>query len=182
MPHRTARGPVTSGGSDRNAQLQSSARAPSLVSTGTSSRISISPNSTKVPTSSGLTGINLVRFPLMSRKAHRRRMAVSTSKCGICRSGEFVIAIPLSHFAGARKPPGEALAGDRRRSRLASMGGSARTLFRGALASRMRSKVAALGTSLARLRLPISRMRRLPDEVSKGGTPRTTSFIILFHG
>jgi hypothetical protein len=79
-------------------QLQSSARAPSLVSTGTSSRISISPISTSFLTSSGLTGINLVRFALISRKAHRRRIAVSTSKCGICRSGELLIAISISYF------------------------------------------------------------------------------------
>lgn len=58
-------------------QLQSSARSPSLVSTGTSSRISINPNFVKVPRSSGLTPINSVRLPLISRNTQRRCIAVS---------------------------------------------------------------------------------------------------------
>ena len=63
------------------------------MSIGASSRISTRPISIKVFKSSGLTGVNFVRFALMSRSAQRRRIAVSKSNLA---NGEIIWAAIVS--------------------------------------------------------------------------------------
>src|SRR5216683_6842643 len=77
-------------------QLQPSARSPSPVRAGTSSRISIRLASIKVFRSPGLTGDSFVRPALISRSAHRRRIAVSKSNPVSADSGCSAIVVALA--------------------------------------------------------------------------------------